>query len=107
MTSYKLPDKVWGDLYDVLVGIMEGLKHLENSELEHKLLKKRIVKIIFSTISQDTSRLELLGVDKELLESLDLNRMLTSKDAEGINLATNFCILLLHNDEEVMVSDLL
>ena len=107
MTNYKLPDKVWGDLYDVLVGIMEGLKHLENSELEHKLLKKRIVKLIFSTISQDTNRLELLGVDKELLESLDLNRMLTSKDAEGINLATNFCILLLHNDEDVMVSDLL
>ena len=107
MTTFKLPDKVWGDLYDVLVGIMEGLKHLENSELEHKLLKRRIVKLLFSTISQDTNRLELLGVDKELLESLDLNRMLTSKDAEGINLATNFCILLLHNDEDVMVSDLL
>jgi len=64
------------------------------------------MRLIFSIVSQKPGRLELLGVDKELLDSLELARMLKSSNQEETNLATNFSILLLHHDDTVTTSDL-
>lgn len=96
IVQYTLPDKVWNDLYDVLVGMMVGLSNTNDSSNESKKLNQQIVKLIFRTVSQEPKRLELLGVDKELLEALNLARMLTSKSDQEVDLAVNFCMLLLH-----------
>ena len=69
-------------------------------------MKVRIMRLIFSIVSQKPERLELLGVDKELLDSLELARMLKSSNQEETDLATNFSILLLHHDDKVTTSDL-
>ena len=69
-------------------------------------MKLRILRLIFDIVSQKTERLELLGVDKELLDTLEFPRMLKGTKKEEVDLATNFCILLLHHDKHVTTSDM-
>ena len=66
----------------------------------------RIMKLVFNIVSQKPARLELLGVDKELLDCLELARMLKSSIDDETDLATNFSLLLLNHDESVTTSDL-
>ena len=77
-----------------------------NNSADAKALKLRILTIIFSTISQKPDRLSHLEVDKEFLESLNLTRMLKSSNPEERELSLNFCILLLHQEKKVTMSDL-
>ena len=75
-----------------------GQQQLIGNTQEYKTMKMQIMKLIFVIVTQTPSRLELLGVDKELLETLELGRMLKSQSKEETELATNFSIFLLHHE---------
>ena len=83
-----------------------GQQQAAGNTAEYKALKLRIMTLIFSIVSHRPERLELLGIDKELLECLELARMLKSSAQEETELATNFSLLLLNHDETVTTSDL-
>ena len=91
-----IPEQVWADLYDVLIGMQINLQSSDNPTEEQKELSLRIIKVIFITISVKPERLKHLEVDKEFLDSLKLSQMLKSQSSVERELSLNFCILLLN-----------
>lgn len=106
MADIRLPDFVLQDLFDVLSGILEACQSITNSTQEFRLVQTQIIRTVYEVLITDTTKVELLEVDKDFCESLDIPKLLKSKSEAERDLVINFSLLLLNIDKDVTMSDL-
>ena len=98
---------MWSQLYDILISVSINQSAESKNAAEFKAMKLKIVKILYRSLEKEPSRVVQLEVDKEFLEGLQFPTMLKSTSKEERTIASDFCILLLHQEPKVTVTDLI
>lgn len=59
-------------------------------------MQTRIIRTLYDVLVYDSSKIELLDIDKEFCESLDLVKLINSRNEQERELMINFALLLIH-----------
>ena len=92
----KIQKKVLEEIFDILIGIMEGLKHIKKSTgMDTVDFRYRIVKLMHSLFLYDPERrMELVDIDEDFCNALEFSEMSKNKKREVRETVCDFAALI-------------